>query len=181
MRPGGVWRIAVVAGVMLVGARAAHGQTSVSLPNSTQTTTLTANVTDQARVTVPAGVTFTVTNVSASTPSSGQSITVDSIVLAAATNQLKVSLQGNSDAFTPPVAGATTWAVGDVTWNAASWTNATGSSGTLSNTAYNTVATCTADTGSCSTTALVFTLAAKSTVKRSGNHTLVVTWKFESI
>ena len=56
MRPGGVWRTAVVAGVMLVGAGTAHGQTSVSLPNSTQTTTLTANVTDQARVTVPAGV-----------------------------------------------------------------------------------------------------------------------------
>jgi hypothetical protein len=43
------------------------------------------------------------------------------------------------------------------------------------------VATCTADTATCSTTGLVFTLAAKTTVQRSGNHTLSVTWKFESI
>jgi len=30
-------------------------------------------------------------------------------------------------------------------------------------------------------TALTFTLAANAAVKRSGNHTLVVRWKFESI
>ena len=103
------------------------------------------------------------------------------IVLAAATNQLTISLQANAASFTPPVAGATTWAAGDVTWNAATWTNATGASGTLSNAAYNTVSTCTADTSTCSTTGLVFTLGAKPTVRRSGSHTIVVTWKFESI
>jgi hypothetical protein len=43
------------------------------------------------------------------------------------------------------------------------------------------VATCTVDTASCSTTGLVFTLAANTAVQRSGNHTLVITWKFESI
>jgi len=158
-----------------------HAQTTVALPNTTQTTTLTANVSDQARVTVPAGVTFSVTNIGASSASSGQSIAVDNIVLPAATNQLKISLQANAASFTPPVGGATTWGAGDVTWNAATWTNATGASGTLSNSAYNTVSTCAADTGTCSTTGLVFTLGAKTTVKRSGNHTLVVTWKFESI
>jgi hypothetical protein len=159
----------------------AGAQTTVALPNTAQTTTLTANVSDQARVTVPAGVTFSVTNIAASTAASGASITVDNIVLPAATNQLKISLQANAASFTPPVAGATTWGAGDVTWNAATWTNATGASGTLSSSAYNTVSTCAADTGSCSTTGLVFTLGAKTTVKRSGNHTLIVTWKFESI
>jgi hypothetical protein len=47
--------------------------------------------------------------------------------------------------------------------------------------AYTPVATCTADAASCSTVALQFSLAANAAVKRSGNHTLVVRWKFESI
>jgi len=167
--------------MLLLTATAARAQTSVTLPNSSQTTTLTANVSDQARVTVPAGVTFNVTNITANTAAGVASLTVDNIVLATATNQLKVSLQANAASFTPPVGGATTWSASDVTWNAAAWTAATGASGTLSNAAFNTVGTCDADVSTCSTAALVFTLAAKGTVKRSGNHTLVVTWKFESI
>ena len=173
-------RMAVAASV-LGAAGAAHAQTTVSFPNTSQSTTLTANVSEQARITVPSGVSFTVTNITASTPASAASITVDNIVLATATKQVQVSLQGNAASFTPPVVGATTWSASDVTWNAATWTSATGASGTLSNSAYNTVATCTADTSSCSTTGLVFTLGAKSTVKQAGNHTLVITWKFESI
>jgi hypothetical protein len=43
------------------------------------------------------------------------------------------------------------------------------------------VATCTAGAGSCNTSALVFTLGANPNIVRSGNYTLVVTWKFESI
>jgi len=175
------YRMVLAAGVLLAGAGTAHAQTSVTLPNTSQTTTLTASVSEQARVTVPAGVTFNVTNITASTAASAASVTVDNIVLATATKQLQVSLQANAASFTPPVGGATTWSASDVTWNAATWTNATGASGTMSNSAYNTVATCTADAATCSTTGLLFTLGAKSTVKRSGNHTLVVTWKFESI
>ena len=156
-------------------------QTTIALPNTSQTTLLTANVSEQARVTVPAGVTFNVTNIGVGTAATAASVTIDNIVLAAATNQIKVSLQANAASFTPPVVGATTWSAGDVTWNAATWTNATGATGTLSNAAYNTVATCDADTSTCSTTGLVFTLGAKPTVRRSGNHTVTVTWKFESI
>jgi len=159
----------------------AHAQQSVSLTDTTQTTTLTANVSEQARVTVPAGVTFNVTDVGSSTAANGASVAVSGIVLSTATKQLKVSLQANAASFTPPVGGATTWSAGDVTWDAPSWTNATGASGTLNNAAYNTVATCAADVAECSTTDLVFTLGAKSAVQRAGSHTLVVTWKFESI
>lgn len=158
-----------------------YAQQSVTLPDTSQTTTLTANVSEQARVTVPSGITFNVTNVSSNTAAGAASVTVSSIVLATPTKQFKVSLQGNAASFTPPVVLATTWSASDVTWNAATWTNAIGAAGTLSSAAYNTVATCVVDAGDCSTTALVFTLGAKSTVKRSGNHTLVVTWKFESI
>jgi hypothetical protein len=174
-------RVSAIALGMLAMGSAARAQTAVALPDTGQTTTLTANVSEQARVTVPAGVTFNVTNVSSSTAASAASVTIDSIVLSTATKQMRVSLQANAASFTAPVGGATTWAAGDVTWNAATWTNATGASGTLSNSAYTEVATCTADAAGCSTTGLVFTLGAKSTVKRAGSHTLVVTWKFESI
>lgn len=175
-------RSSMIVALTVTTAALASAQTAVILPNSSQTTTLTANVSEQAQVTVPVGVTFNVTNVGASTAASAASVTVDNIVLATATKQLKISLQANAASFTPAVALATTWAAGDVVWNAATFSNGgTGASGTLSNSAYNTVATCAADVSACSTADLVFTLAAKASVKRSGNHTLVMTWKFESI
>jgi hypothetical protein len=173
--------LGVLAAALTLVASAAVAQTAIALPDTSQTTTLTANVTEQAKVTVPAGVTFNVTNAGNSTAASAASVTVQNIVLATSTKQLKVSVQANAASFTPPVVGATTWSASDVTWNAATWTSATGASGTLSNSAYGAVGTCDADAGSCSTTGLVFTLASKSTVKRAGDHTLVVTWKFESI
>jgi hypothetical protein len=173
----------VFAGIALTlaAAGAAAAQTTVALPDTSQTTTLTSVVNEQARVAVPATVSFNVTDVTSSTAASAASVTVSNIVLDTATKQLKVSIQANSASFTPPVAGATTWSASDVTWNAATWTNATGAAGTLSSSAFNEVATCDADAASCSTSGLVFTLAPKSTVKRSRNHTLSITWKFESI
>ena len=174
-------RVSLVGGLLAAGAGSAAAQTTVTLPDTSQTTTLTATVNEQARIQVPAGVSFTVGDVSSATASSAASVTISNIALASATKQLKVSLQANAASFTPPVSGATTWSASDVTWNAATWSSATGAAGTLSNSAYNTVATCDADAAGCSTSALTFTLGAKSAVKRSGNHTLVVTWKFESI
>jgi hypothetical protein len=174
-------RIFAAVAIVTAAANAAHAQTAVTLPNSAQTTTLTATVSEQARVTVPSAVSFSVATIASSTAASAATVTVDSIVLATATKQLRVSIQANAASFTPPVVSATTWAAGDVSWNAPTWTNATGAVGTLSNSAFGTVATCEADASSCSTTGLVFTLASNTNVKRSGNHTLVVTWKFESI
>lgn len=167
---------------LLVASTAAlRAQTTVSLPDTSQTTTLTASVSEQARVTVPAGISFNVSDVTASTAASAASVTVSNIVLATDTQQLKISIEAGAGSFTAPAGGATTWSAGDVTWNAATWTNATGASGTLSNSSFNEVATCDADVASCSTNGLVFTLGAKGSVKRAGNHTLSVTWKFESI
>lgn len=148
---------------------------------------MTAAVAEQARVTVPAGISFDVTNVSAATTRGNVAVSVANIVLLTATKQLRIGLIANGLAFTPPVTGATTWAASDVSWNAGpgggpnQWQNAVGSAGTLSSVAYNNVATCNADTTGCSITHLSFTLAAKPSVKRSGNYTLTVTWKFESI
>ena len=159
----------------------ARSQTTVTLPDTSLTSTVSVNVNEQVRITVPAGVTFNVSNIGVSTVAPAVSITADQIVMASATKQLKISLQANAASFTPPVGGAVTWSAGDVTWNAAIWTNATGNAATLSHSSSNTVATCQADAASCSTTGLVFTLAPKPTVQRSGTHTLVVAWKLESI
>jgi len=175
------------AAFLFVAARPLAAQTAVTLTDTAQTTTLTATVPEQARITVPAGIEFPVTNVNVSTTRGNVAITVQNIVLAAATKQLRISLLANAPAFTPPGVGDTTWAASDVSWNAGpgggpnQWQNAIGSAGTLSSAAYNPVATCNADTASCSITNLSLTLAAKSAVKRSGTHALTVTWKFESI
>jgi hypothetical protein len=167
--------------LLALGPAVAEAQTTVTLPDTSQTTILTATVSEQARVTVPASVAFTVADVSSSTAASAAAITIDRIVLATATKQLRISVQAGAASFTPPVVGSITWAAGDVSWNAATWTRATGAAGTLSSSAFTAVATCNADAADCSTTGLVFTLGAKATVQRSGNHTLTVTWKVESI
>ena len=177
----GIVRTTMTLGLLLAAASTAAAQTTVLLPDTSQTTTLTATVSEQARIQVPAAVNFNVSDVTSATAAPAASVSVSNIALASATKQLKISLQAGAANFTPPVAGAATWSAGDVTWNAATWTNASGTSGTLSNASYGTVATCNADVGSCSTSGLVFTLGANNGVKRSGNHTLTVTWKFESI
>ena len=175
-------RATFVIGLTACGAATAQAQTTVTLPDTSQTTVLTANVSEQARVTVPASVTFNVTNVGAATPASAAaSVTISQIVLATATKQLRVSIQAAAASFTPPASGGTTWDAGDVSWNAATWTSATGTAGTLSNASYQTVATCGDGASSCSTTGMLFSLAAKSSVQHAGNHTLTVTWKFEAI
>ena len=168
---------------LLVAANAhvASAQTTVSLPDTSQTTLLTATVSEQARIVVPASISFTVGNIANSTAASTATVTIDRIVLSSATKQLRVSVQAAAASFTPPSPGATTWAASDVTWNAANWTRATGVSGVLSAVSFTQVATCEPGAADCSTTDLVFTLGAKPTVNRSGAHTLVVTWKFEAI
>ena len=167
-------------------ASPAAAQTVVALPHSATTTTLTADVSEQASITVPAGVTFNVTNIAATTNAASQTISIQNIVLASATKQLAISLIANAASFTPPVGGATTWSAGDVAWSAPNggpnaWVNATRNNGTLSSGAYTLVATCNADVSSCSTTGFNMTLGPRTTVQRSGAHTLTITWKFEAI
>lgn len=166
---------------LATGVTTAYAQSTVTLPDTSQTTLLTATVSEQARIVVPASVSFTVGNVATSTAAGAATVTVDRIVLSSATKQLKISVQAAAASFTPPAVGATTWSASDVSWNAASWTRATGVSGALSAVSFTQIATCDAGVSDCSTTDLTFTLGAKPTVNRAGSHTLVVTWKFESI
>lgn len=159
----------------------AAAQIVVSLPSTTLTTTMTATVSEQARVSVPAGVLFTVGDIGASTEATAAAVTVDQIVLASAAKQIRVSVQADAASFTPPDIGAPTRAATAVSWNAASWTNATGTQGVLSSASYNTVATCTAGVSDCSTNDLVFTLAPNTNITTAGSHVLTVTWKIESL
>ncbi len=170
-----------ILGVAVLLAGSAFAQTTVELPDSSQQTTLTANVSEQATVAVPASITFDVDDISVSTAAESASVTISNIALASATKQLKISIQADAAAFTPPVAEETTWNASGVTWNAATWTNATGASGTLDHAASSEVATCAADAAGCSTTGLVFTLAPNANVKRAGEHALSITWTFESV
>jgi hypothetical protein len=176
----------MIVALTVVTAGLASAQTGVTLPDSSQQTLITATVSEQAQVTVPADVFFTVPNITVDTPATAVSlVTVSSIVLATDTKQLKISLKANTAAFIPPVASTITWSAADVSWNAATFTGtgASSATGLLNNdfTTYVPVVTCGADAAVCSTSDLMFTLKAKNTVQRSGNHTLVMTWKFESI
>jgi hypothetical protein len=167
-------------GLALAGSASA-ALLDLTTPDTSQTSSFSADVSEQATCTVPATVHFTVSNVGASTASSAQSVNCSDVVLADG-KSLKVSLQADAANFTAPTGGTVTWAAGDVSWNGPAWTGITGggTSGTLSTT-YSAVATSDANAGTVSTALLVFTLAAKGTVDRAGSHTLGAHWKFESI
>jgi hypothetical protein len=168
--------------LLILGASGvASAQVLVQLPDSSQTTTLTATVSDQAVVTTPANVTFNVTDVAASTAGSAAALSVTGIVLPSAADKLKISVKANAANFTPPVALAPTWTAADVSWTTGTWTNATPAAGTLSSASFGEVARCDADAVACSTANVGFTLAANTAVTRSGSHTLVITWKFEKL
>jgi hypothetical protein len=166
--------------LIIITARLVSAQTVLPLPNETGTSTLTATVSEQGSFSVPATVNFNVTNILVATASSPVSVTATNIVLATASKTLHIMVKGNGPVFSPSVAATPTWVVADVSWAAAAFANGTGVIGTLAQT-YVGVATCAADVASCGTTTMVFTLAANPAVTRSGAHTLIITWKFESI
>ena len=157
----------------------AAAQTTVILPDTSQTTGITVNIMEQATVTIPSSALFSVSNINTQTTSMPLTVSVSALMQNTTSTGVRLSLKANTALFTPPQAGAATWAAPDVSWLAATWTGATGSAGTLSNAAFTTVATC--GIAGCSTSGLVLTLASKPTVTRSGAHTLIVTWKIESL
>ena len=168
--------------VLVAVGKRAEGQTTVTLPDAASTTTLTAAVAEQAVVSVPASMSISVNNVAVETARPNQGVTVSNIVLGSATKQLRISVQANAASFTKPAAATTTWSASDVSWTTTqAWTNAAGSDGTLSNVAFNTVATCNAGATSCSTNRLKFMLAPNASITVSGAYTIGIVWKFESI
>ena len=169
--------VLAVLGVLAGAASAAV----VNLPNTSNTVTFTASVNEQCDVVaLPSAVSFTVTDHTAATDSASQTVTINNLLLQNG-KALKVSLQANAANFTAATGGSVTWAASDVSWNAATWANGTGAAGTLSNTIYTQLVTSAANAASLSTSELTFTLAGKDSVDRAGNHTLVATWKLESV
>jgi hypothetical protein len=161
-------------------AGAASAQNTVPLPDQSQSTELRAIVNEQARINVPAIITFNVASVAAVTNANAD-ITIDNIVLSSATRTVRVSVQANAAAFTPPAGGGNTWSAGDVSWAAGTWSGGAGVAGTLSNSAFNQVANSNAGVSALSVTGLQFSLAANPLVNRAGTHTLTMTWRVEAL
>lgn len=173
-------RLTVLICLVLVLAGAAYSAV-VTLPDETATTTFTATVTEQANVSVPAAVAWTVNDVSSATDSGAQTVSASTIVLADGA-KLRIEIAPDATGFTAPTGGTTTWASSDISW-AGTWTNGTPNDSTMSASAntYVKVADMTsANAASLSTADLVFRLAAKAGVDRAGAHTLTATWKFSS-
>lgn len=173
-------RLLVVLCTLIVAAGAVSADV-VTLDNETQTTEFTANVSEQANVSVPVGVTFNVTNVSADTASAAQTVSATTVVLADG-KKLRIEIAPDDTDFAAPTGGTVTWASSDISW-VGTWTNGTANNAAMSALAYayvKLVDMTTANSGSLSSADLVFTLADNNTVDRSGNHTLATTWKFSS-
>jgi hypothetical protein len=143
---------------------------------------MTAAVAEQADISIPSAVSINVNDVNAQNAHPNLSVSISSIVLASATKQLRISLMANAATFTAPAGAPTTWNASDVSWSTPTgWTNATNVDGTLSDSTYNLLSTCSAGVTACSTTKLKFTLAANAAIRRSGTYTIGIVWKFESI
>jgi hypothetical protein len=179
-----ILRTSMIVAIAVMTATVASAQTPVIITaggDTSQTSILTANVSEQARVTVPEMVTFNVTNTALPTISGPQSVTVTNIVLASATKQLQITVTPAALDFSSP--GGPTWVSSNVSWGAATFSSAgVGSGGTLAGVATDQpIVTCAVNVSDCSTTNLTFLLAPNAAVKTAGAHTLVIRWKFASI
>ena len=172
----------LAATALLIGmVSAASGQaTTVQVPDQSRTSVLTATVGEQCRITVPASISFAVLNVNAATASSPVTVSIDNIVLANATRRLRVLVRAVGINFTPPFVGDSTWASADVSWNAPAWQNGAGFAGVLNSVVFVRMAETLANVPNTNTGSLIFTLAARPTVRRAGNHTLNMTWRVEA-
>jgi hypothetical protein len=168
--------------VLLVLALSGAGYAAVvTLPDESQTTTFTANVSEQANVTVPANVSWTVDSIASPTASAAQTVSATAVVLDDG-SKLRIEIAPDATDFTPPANGTVTWASSAISW-VGTWTNGTANDATMSataNTYVKVVDMTAANAASVSSADLVFTLAAKAGVDRAGAHTLSATWKFSS-
>jgi len=169
---------------LLFGVTAVQAAT-LTLPDSTQTSTMQATIREGMTITVPSlidfgFVTIDGTNKSIAVTTAPQTVTLTGIALTGG-KKVKVSLQANSVNF---VDGGALLAAADVSWNAATWTQGTGTAGTLSNAAFNEVGHSNINpAGTVTTTNLLFTLGVHdfaAAAVQAGPQTLVVTWKVES-
>ena len=132
---------------------------------------------ETVRITLPASVTFAVTNVSANTVGAPNptSIMFNQASLIAG-HGVRISVKADSD-FVPP--SGTAIPASKVSWTITNAVQGVGSNGVLSTSAYGQVYQGNANkpTGSVNVS---WTLAAPGTSVRAGNHTMTMRWKMES-
>ena len=142
---------------------------------------LSASLTGAAetvKVTLPASLSFAVTNIGAATAASPNPTTISYTQLAVNTGHaLRISVKADAD-FTPPSGPAIPASL--VSWTTSAPSNGVGTNGTLSAVAYGQVfeTTLTKKNGSID---VGWTLAAPGTGVRAGNHVLTMRWKLEAI
>lgn len=152
---------------------------AVALPNESQQTLIYASVMEQANLSVPDQIGFDVCDVTVDTVGSGLTVSATAVVLDSG-NALRIELKADAVDFTPPSGASVTWAASDVSWAAGVWTGGTGSSGTLANGVYHTVAESSVNASELSCADMSFTLVQKPAVNIAGEYTLTATWKFTS-
>ena len=140
----------------------------------------TATAQETVAIEVPSGVSFPVTDVSVSTSGAPNPVTVRfSEGNLGPGRAVRISVQADASAFTPP-AGGVTIPASSVSWTSVSFSNGTPSDGTLSASAYTIVFQ--SDPGSTSGHVdLGWTLAPPPSGVRAGNHQLTIRWKLEAI
>ena len=168
-------------GGVLVAAMACASASPVTLPDSSTTTTVTATVAEQAVVSIPAAISFTVNDINAATAVDvAPTVTLTDVVLADG-HKVTVSVNGEAGGFHAPAGGTNTWAASDLSWTAPSTDSGSGSSGTLSGSTPQLVATSGANVGGLVVSSIPFSLASKANIDRAGDHTMTLTWTIASL
>ena len=133
---------------------------------------------EQVTVKVPASVIFTIHNISASTTGSPTATVTFSSASLTSGHKLQIAVKAAASNFTK--SWGTAIAANKVSWTTSGASGGTGSSGTLSSSAYTTAFLSNQNPTSGSIT-LTFTLAAPGSGTEAGTDTLQLTWQFSSI
>jgi hypothetical protein len=142
-------------------------------------TAVLAGAQETVSISVPPAVNFFVTNVSMSTPGAPSPSTISfSNASLSSGKSLRVSVQADASAFTPPHGAGIP--VSRLSWSIVGATGGTGSGGTLSATSYTLVFQSNPSPTS-GHADLEWTLAAPGAGVRAGIHQLTIRWKVESI
>ena len=130
-------------------------------------------------VTIPSSVSFDVDDVTTATIGAPNPFTISfSSILILPLHRVKISVKANSAGFTPP--SGTAIPAANVSWTITGATGGSGSSGTLSSSAFTQVYLSNTLPSSGSV-GIRWSLAAPGTGIRAGNHNLTVTWKLEAL
>ena len=145
------------------------------------TSCMVVHVSEQCYLTVPAIIGFQIADSRVDTTSTPVFIALNGIVLARATQQVKLYLKAMTESFVTPVPDAPTWRATDIHWSTGVWQHGAGQEGTLSAASFSQLVRSDAGATSLTTDGFVFTLHANPSVIQAGDHSLQLVWKIESM